>query len=51
MSLDHTLTFRVRHYECDANGHLNHANYLRYITSIKMLQIPGVGITLNQDDH
>jgi acyl-CoA thioester hydrolase len=24
-------TFRVRHYECDAYGHLNHANYLRYM--------------------
>ena len=24
-------TFRVRHYECDAYGHVNHANYLRYM--------------------
>ncbi len=23
--------FRVRHYECDAYGHVNHANYLRYM--------------------
>jgi len=43
MSLDHTLTFRVRHYECDANGHLNHANYLRYIheTNISALAAAG----------
>jgi acyl-CoA thioester hydrolase len=27
----HTRTFRVRHYECDAFGHLNNANYLRYM--------------------
>lgn len=27
----HTSTFRVRHYECDALGHLNNANYLRYM--------------------
>lgn len=27
----HESTFRVRHYECDAYGHLNHANYLRYM--------------------
>jgi len=27
----HTRTFRVRYYECDANGHLNSANYLRYM--------------------
>jgi len=24
-------TFRVRYYECDAYGHVNHANYLRYM--------------------
>lgn len=24
-------TLRVRHYECDAYGHVNHANYLRYM--------------------
>ncbi len=23
--------FKVRHYECDAYGHVNHANYLRYM--------------------
>lgn len=27
--LTHERTFRIRHYECDAYGHLNHANYLR----------------------
>jgi acyl-CoA thioester hydrolase len=27
----HSRIFRVRHYECDAYGHLNHANYLRYM--------------------
>lgn len=26
-----TTTFKVRHYECDPFGHLNHANYLRYM--------------------
>jgi acyl-CoA thioester hydrolase len=24
-------SFRVRHYECDAYGHVNHAHYLRYM--------------------
>lgn len=24
-------SFRIRHYECDAYGHVNHANYLRYM--------------------
>jgi acyl-CoA thioester hydrolase len=30
MPLTHVRTFRVRHYECDAFGHVNQANYLRY---------------------
>ncbi len=29
--LTHTRTFRVRYYECDAYGHVNNANYLRYM--------------------
>ncbi|NDJ61641.1 MAG: acyl-CoA thioesterase [Chloroflexi bacterium] len=31
MPLTYTRTFDVRSYECDAYGHLNHANYLRYM--------------------
>jgi acyl-CoA thioester hydrolase len=31
MPATHVATFRVRHYECDANGHLNNANYVRYM--------------------
>jgi len=31
MPLIHERAFRVRHYECDAYGHVNHANYLRYM--------------------
>ena len=31
MPLTHTRTFRVRFHECDAHGHLNNANYLRYM--------------------
>ncbi len=27
----YTATFQVRHYECDAHGHLNNANYVRYM--------------------
>jgi acyl-CoA thioester hydrolase len=34
--LIHTRTFRVRHYECDAYGHLNNANYLRYMQETAM---------------
>jgi len=31
MPATHIATFRVRHYECDAYGHLNNANYVRYM--------------------
>lgn len=31
MPLTHTRTFRIRYYECDAYGHLNNANYLRFM--------------------
>ncbi len=31
MPLTSKRTFRVRSYECDAYGHVNHANYLRYM--------------------
>jgi acyl-CoA thioester hydrolase len=31
MPLTHVWTFRVRHYECDAYGHVNHTSYLRYM--------------------
>ena len=31
MPLTHTRTFRVRYYECDTRGHVNHTNYLRYM--------------------
>lgn len=31
MPLVHERTFRVRHYECDAYGHVNNVNYVRYM--------------------
>jgi acyl-CoA thioester hydrolase len=31
MPLTHERAFRVRHYECDAYGHVYHANYVRYM--------------------
>ena len=31
MPFTYSRTFRVRYYECDAYGHLNNANYLRYM--------------------
>jgi acyl-CoA thioester hydrolase len=31
MPSTHVRNFRIRHYECDAYGHVNHANYVRYM--------------------
>lgn len=31
MPSTHVRSFRIRHYECDAYGHVNHANYVRYM--------------------
>jgi acyl-CoA thioester hydrolase len=31
MPITHTRAFRVRHYECDAFGHVNNVHYLRYM--------------------
>ena len=32
----HTRTFRIRHYECDRYGHVNNANYIRYMQEAAM---------------
>ncbi len=39
----HTRTFRVRHYECDAYGHLNNANYVRYMEEAALDASAAVG--------
>src|SRR5258707_13994256 len=31
MPLTHERAFRIRQYECDAYGHVNNTNYLRYM--------------------
>jgi acyl-CoA thioester hydrolase len=43
MPLVHRRTFRVRHYECDAYGHVNHANYLRYMQETALEASAAVG--------
>lgn len=42
--------FRVRHYECDAYGHVNHANYLRYMQEAAMDASADVGYDLDRYD-
>ncbi len=43
MPLTHQSTYRVRHYECDAYGHLNNANYLRYMEQTAIEASAAVG--------
>lgn len=43
MPLTYTRTFRVRHYECDAYGHVNAPNYLRYMQEAAMEASAAVG--------
>lgn len=38
--------FRVRHYECDAYGHVNHANYVRYMQEAAFDASAAVGYDL-----
>jgi acyl-CoA thioester hydrolase len=45
MPITHTETFRVRYYECDAYGHLNNVNYLRYMEEAAIRASSAVGYT------
>jgi acyl-CoA thioester hydrolase len=40
--------FKVRHYECDAYGHVNHANYLRYMQEAAMDASAAVGYDVDR---
>ena len=40
--------FRVRHYECDAYGHLNNANYVRYMQEAAFDASAAVGYDKNR---
>jgi acyl-CoA thioester hydrolase len=46
MPLTHTRKFRVRYYECDAYGHLNNTNYLRFMqeTAFDASEAGGYGL-------
>lgn len=41
----HTCEFPVRHYECDMYGHVNHANYLRYMQESAFSASAAVGFS------
>ena len=43
LPFEHTSTYRLRHYECDANGHVNNANYVRYVLETHVRALAAVG--------
>lgn len=43
--------FRIRHYECDAYGHVNHANYLRYMQEAALDASAAVGYDIPRYQH
>jgi acyl-CoA thioester hydrolase len=43
MTLTHTSTFPIRYDECDTYGHVNHANYLRYMQEAAFAASAAVG--------
>jgi acyl-CoA thioester hydrolase len=48
LAFQHTSTFRLRHHECDANGHLNNVNYLRYVVEASIEASGAVGYELGR---
>lgn len=48
MSLTHTRTFRIRHYECDSYGHLNNTNYVRFMQETAFDASAAAGYDLNR---
>jgi acyl-CoA thioester hydrolase len=46
MSLTHERVFRIRQYECDAYGHVNNTNYLRYMQEAAFDASASVGYDL-----
>jgi acyl-CoA thioester hydrolase len=51
MPLTHERNFRVRHYECDAYGHMNNANYLRYMQETAFDASTAAGYDLSRYDE
>ncbi len=46
MAPTYTREFRIRHYECDAYGHVNNTNYLRYMQEAALDASAAVGYDL-----
>jgi len=51
MPVTNTTTFRVRYVECDAYGHVNNANYLRYMQEAAFNASAAVGYDVKRYDE
>ena len=51
MAAVHERSFRVRFYECDLYGHVNHANYLRYMQEAAFDASAAVGYDFERYDE
>ena len=51
MPLTNTTKFRVRYVECDAYGHVNNANYLRYMQEAAFAASAAVGYDVRRYDE
>ena len=51
MPLTNTTQFRVRYVECDAYGHVNNANYLRYMQEAAFNASAAVGYDVKRYDE
>jgi YbgC/YbaW family acyl-CoA thioester hydrolase len=40
------LTLKVRHYEVDLYGHVNHANYVHYLEAARVEALEAIGLAL-----
>jgi len=43
--MEHRLSFTVRSYECDSNGHVNNATYLNYLELARTQFLQDIGIS------
>jgi acyl-CoA thioester hydrolase/thioesterase-3 len=42
------FSLKVRHYEVDEYGHVNHANYVHYLETARVEALEAVGLSLRE---
>lgn len=48
MAQPRRFTLKVRHYEVDEYGHVNHANYVHYLETARIEALEAVGLSLRE---